>query len=333
MPKLMTPLCHRLGITLPIIQAPISASPEFVAAVSNRGGLGMIQATWLEIEELRDTISEVGGLTAKPFGVNFVLSLTEAQGHTSLDAALELGVPVVSTFWADPAPVIARIHDAGALSFHTVGSAEEARRVVDLGVDAVVAQGVEAGGHVWGQVGTMVLTPAVVDAVPETPVIAAGGIADGRGLAAILALGAQAAWVGTRLLLARECKSHPAYRERLLAARETDTVHTTLFDGGWPDAPLRCLSNKTLEAWIAAGRPDPGARPNEGEVVAYYKTGEPVLRYSINEPTAGMTGDVLALVLYAGQGVGLAKEEKPVAEILEEMAAEASQILARLAQD
>ena len=118
---------------------------------------------------------------------------------------------MVSTFWADPAPVIARIHDAGALSFHTVGSAEEARRVVDLGVDAVVAQGVEAGGHVWGQVGTLVLTPAVVDAVPETPVIAAGGIADGRGLAAILALGAQAAWVGTRLLLARECPCPPRW--------------------------------------------------------------------------------------------------------------------------
>ncbi len=333
MPLLTTPLCHRLGITLPIVQAPISASPEFVAAASNRGGLGMIQATWLEIQELRDTIAEVSGLTDKPFGVNFVLSLTEAQGHTNLDAALELGVPVVSTFWADPAPVIARIHDAGALSFHTVGSAEEARRVVDLGVDAVVAQGVEAGGHVWGQVGTLVLTPAVVDAVPETPVIAAGGIADGRGLAAVLALGAQAAWIGTRLLLARECESHPAYREKLLAAREADTVLTTLFDGGWPDAPLRCLSNETLEAWIAAGRPEPGARPNEGEVVAHYGSGEPILRYAIDEPTADMTGDVLALVLYAGQGVGLAKEEKPVAEILEEMAAEASQILARLAQD
>jgi NAD(P)H-dependent flavin oxidoreductase YrpB (nitropropane dioxygenase family) len=292
----------------------------------------MIQSTWLKIEKLRDTISEVRRLTDKPFGVNFVLPLIESQGYANLDAALETGVPVVSTFWADPAPVIARIHDAGALSFHTVGSAEEARRVVALGVDAVVAQGVEAGGHVWGQVGTLVLTPAVVDAVPKTPVIAAGGISDGRGLAAVLALGAQAAWVGTRLLLAQECQSHPAYRERLKGARETDTVHTTLFDGGWPDAPLRCLSNETLEAWIAAGRPEPGARPNEGEVVAHYGNGKPVLRYAIDEPTADMTGDILALVQYAGQGVGLAKEEKPVAEILGEMTADASEIFARLAQ-
>jgi NAD(P)H-dependent flavin oxidoreductase YrpB (nitropropane dioxygenase family) len=333
MPTLMTPICHRLGITLPIIQAPISRSPEFVAAVSNRGGLGMIQATWLEIEELRNTIVTTRHLTDKPFGVNFVLPLTEAQGHAGLDVALELGVPVVSTFWADPAPVIARIHGADALSFHTVGSAKEARRVVDLGVDVVVAQGVEAGGHVWGQVGTLALTPAVVDAVSETPVIAAGGICDGRGLAAVLALGAQAAWVGTRLLLAQECESHPAYRERLKGACETDTVRTTLFDGGWPEAPLRCLSNKTLEAWIAAGRPEPGARPNEGEVIAHYGNGEPVLRYAIDEPTADMNGDILGMVLYAGQGVALAKEEKPVADILGEMAAEASEILARLAKD
>ena len=333
MPRLTTPLCHRLGITLPIIQAPISIAPDFIAAVSNRGGLGMIQATWLEIEELRDTIAEVRRLTDKPFGVNFVLSLTEAQGHANLEAALDLGVPVVSTFWADPGPVIPRIHDAGALSLHTVGSAEEARRVVDLGVDAVVAQGVEAGGHVWGQVGTLVLTPAVVDAVADTPVIAAGGIADGRGLAAVLALGAQAAWIGTRLLLAQECESHPAYRARLKAARETDTVHTTLFDGGWPDAPLRCLGNETLDAWIAAGRPAPGQRPNEGEVVAHYESGEPILRYAIDEPKVGMTGDVLALTLYAGQGVGLVEEEKPVAEILDDMMAEASDALARLARD
>ena len=190
MQTLTTPLCRLLGIKHPFIQAPISASPKFVAAVSNAGGLGMIQASWHEPEELLETIDEVRRLTDLPFGANFVLSLTKEQGHAGLDAALSAGVPVISSFWDDPAPVIERIHNAGALSLHTVGSAEEAVRVVDLGVDVVVAQGVEAGGHVWGQVGTIALVPSVVDAVPGTPVIAAGGIADGRGMAAALSLGA-----------------------------------------------------------------------------------------------------------------------------------------------
>ena len=331
MAQLTTPLCRLLGITQPVIQAPISSSPALVAAVSNAGGLGMIQATWLETDDLLATIAEVQRRTDRPFGANFVLSLTEATDHALLDAALAAGVAVVSTFWADPAPVIERIHSAGALALHTVGSAEEARRVVDLGVDAVVAQGVEAGGHVWGEVGTMVLTPAVVDAVPDCHVITAGGIADGRGLAAALALGAGAVWVGTRFLLAEEHECHPAFRDNIMAARETDTVLSSVFDVGWPNATHRCLLNDTLEAWIAAGRPAPGQRPNEGEIVAHDESGEPISRYSMFEPTAGMTGRVTSIAMYAGQGVGLTHNVKPIGEILEEMVADASAILSRFA--
>ena len=173
----------------------------------------------------------------------------------------------------------------------------------------------------------MVLTPAVVDAVPDTPVIAAGGIADGRGLAAVLALGAGAAWIGTRLLLAKEIESHPAYRKEIMAAKETDTVLSSVFDDGWPDAPHRCLFNDTLEAWITAGKPAPGKRPNEGEIVAYEESGAPISRYSFNEPVVGMTGQVTSIAMYAGQSVALTNEVKPVTEILEEMIAEASAIL------
>ena len=108
---------------------------------------------------------------------------------------------------------------------------------------------------------------------------------------------------------------------------------TTLFDGGWPNAPLRCLSNETLEAWVAAGKPESGKRPNEGEVVACYENGTEILRYAIDDPTADMTGNIHAMVHYAGQGVALTKDEKPVAEILEEMVAEASEILAGLTKD
>jgi NAD(P)H-dependent flavin oxidoreductase YrpB (nitropropane dioxygenase family) len=135
-------------------------------------------------------------------------------------------VPVISTFWGDPAAVTDRAHAAGALHLHTVGTAEEAKRVVEGGVDVVVAQGWEAGGHVWGQVTTMALVPAVVDAVQPVPVIAAGGIGDGRGLAAVLALGAQAGWLGSRFLTATEAATHQAYRRQVLDAAPQDAVYT-----------------------------------------------------------------------------------------------------------
>lgn len=329
--NLTTPLCRFLGVTRPIVQAPITASPELVAGVSNAGGLGMIPVTWIGTDDLRNMIGDVRRQTELPFGVNVVLSLMEDQQHANLDVALEAGVPVVSTFWGDPTPLIERIHNAGAIAMHTIGSAEEARRVVDVGVDVVVAQGVEAGGHVWGKVATMVLTPAVVDAVPDAHVIAAGGITDGRGLAAALALGAGAAWIGTRLLLSQEGVAHPAYRERVKAARETDTVLSSVFDIGWSDAPHRCLTNDTLDAWSAAGEPQPGHRPNEGEVVAHDRSGASIPRYSMEDPVDGMTGNVTSMAMYAGQSAGLARQEAPVAVILDGMVAEAGAILTRLA--
>jgi len=168
--------------------------------------------------------------------------------------------------------------------------------------------------------------------VPNTHVIAAGGIADGRGLAAVLALGAGAAWVGTRLLLARECDIHPAYRERIISARETDTILSSVFDGGWPDAPHRCLTNETLRAWVAAGRPEPGNRPNEGAIVAHDSSGKPVPFYDLQEPLEGTTGDVASMALYAGQGVGLTNTREPVASILEGMVTQASEIFSRMAR-
>ena len=133
----------------------------------------------------------------------------------------------------------------------------------------IVAQGWEAGGHVWGGIATLPLVPAVVDAVAPVPVIAAGGIGDARGVAAVLALGAQAAWLGTRFLLAEEGPVHEDYRLRLIAAAETDAQwYANLYEVGWPDAPHRALRNSTAQAWEAAGRPGPGGRPGEGEQIA-----------------------------------------------------------------
>ena len=330
MPNLATALCRMLGIAVPILQAPISASPDLTIAVSEAGGLGMMPITWMDSGTLGRVIAAIREGTEQPFGANLVISLMEDTQQANLDLVLEAGVPVISTFYGDPTPLIPRIHDAGALAIHTVGSAEEARRVVDQGIDIVVTQGVEAGGHVWGSVSTMVLVPAVVEAVPDTPVVAAGGIADGRGLAAVLALGAQAVWIGSRLLVARESDAHAAYRERILAARETDTVLSEVFDGGWPQAPHRCLLNDTLEAWRQAGEPPPGQRPNECQVIAHDRSGAPIERYRVENPQTGTSGAVTSMALYAGQSAGLVRSEAPVAEIMAAMVDEAGSILARL---
>jgi nitronate monooxygenase len=326
-PRFETSFCRLVGIDLPIVQAPVGGitTPALAAAVSEAGGLGMLSITWRELDGLRALLRETHALTKRPFAVNLVLNWDPAE---RLAIALEEGVRIVSFFWGDPTPWVEQVHAAGALVLHTVASAEEARRAAEAGVDAVVAQGWEAGGHVWGQVSTLALVPRVVDAVAPLPVVAAGGITDGRGLAAVLALGAGAAWMGTRFLLAEEAATHVRYQERIIAAGETDTVYTTVFDVGWPDAPLRSLRNQTWEAWHAAGEPLPGTRPGEGEIVATGEDGRPIERYSNDSPVAGATGDIEAMALYAGQGVGLAQRRQPAAEIVREVAADAVRALA-----
>ena len=312
-----TPLSDLLGIEHPIVQAPIgpAAVPQLAGAVSNSGALGMLALTW--VSDVAGVVRQTAELTSRSFGGNFVL---EWDQHRRVEEALEAGLRIVSLTWGDPEPYVERVHEAGGLVLHTVGSAEEARRVVACGVDVVVAQGWEAGGHVWGQVATLPLVPAVVDAVAPAPVIAAGGIGDARGVAAVHALGAQAAWVGTRFLLAEESPVHKAYQRRLAAAAETDAKwYANLYEVGWSDAPYRALRNVTSDRWEAAGRPEPGSRPGEGEAIATGPSGNPVVRYSSALPLENTTGDIEALSLWAGQSVALAKRVQPAAEIVDEL--------------
>ena len=243
---------------------------------------------------------------------------------------------MVSYFWSS-VPLerhyIEEAHGADAVVMHTVGSADEARGAVETGIDVIVAQGLDAGGHVWGSVGTMSLIPAVVDAVGHVPVVAAGGIGDGRGLAAVLALGAQAGWMGTRFVATNEALAHPDYRDRIIAASEADAVWSTgVFDLGFP-APVRTLDNSTLRSWRDAGRPARGERPGEGEIVAHRRIGDPVVRYDFAPPVEGMTGDVEALALYVGQSVGVVREVLPAGEAVGRIAAEAVGVIAGLAED
>jgi NAD(P)H-dependent flavin oxidoreductase YrpB (nitropropane dioxygenase family) len=323
-----TPFCRALGLTAPVVQAPVggATTPELAAAVSNAGGLGTLALTWTPLESVRELIDATRQLTDRPFGVNVVLEWDQRE---RIRACLEESVAVVSTFWGDPRPYVEPIHAAGALHVHTVGSADEARHAVDAGVDVIVAQGWEAGGRVRGEVTTLALVPAVVDAVRPVPVVAAGGIADGRGLGAALALGADAAWVGTRFLLAHEANVHPQWRRRIQAASETGTVYSTLFDRGWPDAPHRTLRNSTVRAWEQAGRPASPRRPGESEVVAHAPDGRALHRYGPDAAVTGTTGDVEALALYAGQGAGLARHVRPAAAIVAELTRDAGRALGR----
>lgn len=328
---MQTAVCKALGIEAPIVQAPMGGAscPALAAAVSNAGGLGMLALSWHPPEAARHEIRRTKALTDRPFGVNLVLAFPQDE---RLRVCLEEGVSLVSFFWGDPAPFVEAVHCAGAKVASTVASAADARAAVAAGVDILVAQGWEAGGHVRGQVATLPLVRAVVEVAEDRPVLAAGGIADGRALAAVLALGAAGAWIGTRFLASEEAAIHPRYRERLLAADETATVHTGLFDGGWPDAPHRVLRNSTYDRWEAAGRPPPGERPGEGDVLAAAPYGD-LVRYESTMPGPDARGDIDALSLWAGQGVGRIHEVKPAADIVREIAAAAAAVLRGLAAD
>jgi nitronate monooxygenase len=310
-----TPVCELLGIDHPIVEAPLSADPGLPAAVSNAGGLGTVGLGWAD--DAGDVVRETAALTDRPFAGNFVLAFDQ---HRRIDQALSAGLRIVSLFWGDPSGYVDSVHDAGALVMHTVGSVEEARRAVGCGVDIVVAQGWEAGGHVGNQIATLPLVPAVVDAVAPVPVIAAGGIGDARGVAAVLALGAQAAWVGTQFLLAHEMPIHQEYRARLIDAVETNAEwYPDLYDVDWPDSPHRALRNSTAEMWEAAGRPPLENRPGVGDVIAHFASGEAIVRYEPAPPMVGTTGDIEALSMWAGQSVALARRSRPAAEIVAEL--------------
>lgn len=321
-----TALCDLLGIDAPVVLAPMggAVTPTLAAAVSNAGGLGMLPLTWTSPDEIATAVDETRQLTERPFGVNLGLAWDQRE---RLAAALAAGVRIVSFFWGDASAIIGEAREAGAIVFVTVGTAEEGRAAAASGADVVVAQGWEAGGHVWGTVSTLALVPRVVDAVAPVPVVGAGGIADGRGLAAVLALGGVGAWVGTRFLAAREAEIHPDYRRRIFEASEADTFYGTLFDRGWPDAPHRALRNSTVEVWERAGRPASGSRPGETEEPALRADGSPINRYASATPTAAMTGDVEPLPHWAGQGVGLVTGEASAAAIVESLITEAEEAI------
>jgi NAD(P)H-dependent flavin oxidoreductase YrpB (nitropropane dioxygenase family) len=309
MSKLHTPVCKLLGIELPILQAGMSryTTPELVAAVSNAGGLGIIGGLSRTADELREEISRVRELTSRPFGVNHVVSQLDSA---AVDVTLELRVPVLSLSWGRAGELARRARDAGVKVVHQVNSPEEAGKVAADGADVVVAQGTEGGGHVGGM-STLPLVPQVVDIVNAVPVLAAGGIADGRGLAAALMLGAQGVLIGTRFLATPEAGGRGHSKDVILNALGSQTMASKFFDDvlgiRWPGALVRSIRNPLLDRWAQ--------RQQDWTLAADQ------IRPSLEAAIAA--GDFVL----AGEAAGLIHDIVPAGELVTRIAREAEALL------
>jgi len=306
-----TRLCEMLGIEHPILQGGMAwvATWQLAAAVSEGGALGIIGAGNAPVEWVREQIRQTKAHTDRPFGVNIPLFSPVAEQVMAL--AIEESVPVLTTGAGNPSPYVERLKQAGIIVIPVVASVALARRLERQGVDAVIAEGEESGGHI-GTVTTLSLVPQVVDAV-SIPVIAAGGVADGRGLVAALALGAAGVQMGTRFVCTEECIAHANYKDAIIKANERATLVTGVTIGH----PVRCLRNpmsREFESMEKAGVP-------EAEVVEF-GTGRLQM--------AAMKGDVLNGTVMAGQISGLVHDVLPAADLIERISQEAASLLARL---
>ena len=246
-----TALTETLGIEYPIIQAGMGgvAMAELTAAVSNAGGLGVIGGAMLTADGLREEIRKVKDMTDKPFAVDLLLAEGMPGLAEQIEAVYEEGVPVFASGLGNPAPYAAEMHRRGMKVIAVVGNVKNARRCAEGGADIIVAQGHEGGGHT-GRIATLALVPQVVDAIKPLPVVAAGGIADGRGLVAALALGACGIWVGTRFVATQEAFGHLNYKNKIVESNEEGTVITKAFTG----KTCRVIRNKYADDWL--GRED-----------------------------------------------------------------------------
>jgi len=302
---------------IPLLQAPIgpASTPELVSSVSNTGALGTLAASWTDPPTLRAQIRQIRATTDRPFCLNLVLAFDQRD---RLEAAIEERVPFISFSWGVDEAMIRRAQQGGVTVLVQVGTVSEAIDADAAGADIVIAQGVEAGGHVQSTSPVLELVRGARRSVTR-PIIAAGGIGDADAARRAIAAGADGVACGTAFLAAHEADVHAHYLQRLIRASPSDTVLTRLFEVGWPNAPHRVLRNATVARWEEAARPDPGARPGEGDVVAH-RDGQPILRYADAQPTKGTTGDVDAMAMYAGLSVGSVQRSEGAGEIAQRIA-------------
>lgn len=334
---LRTRLTEEYGLEHPIVSAGMGfiATHELVAAVSNAGGLGLLGVGPMPPPAMQAMIAAVKGVTARPFGVDLIIANT-AFGPSTTDEHIEVcvteKVPIVVFFWNLPsADWVKRLTDAGVKVWVQVGSIERAKAAVELDANAIIVQGSEAGGHNHSGVTLFSLIPAIVDAIAPVPVIAAGGIVDGRGIAAALALGAEGVCVGTRFVACREANAHEEYKRRIVTAQTGDVTRTCIFGPEWPDQPMRVLRNRVVAEWEGRGEKTP-PQPEPTEVIGKTLLGGheyPMPKFSAALPTTETSGDFEEMCLAAGEGAGLIGAIKPAAEIVREMMNETEHIISQ----
>jgi len=334
-PLLPTRLTARYGSEHPFASAGMAfagETPELAIAVSNAGGIGAIGVGFMQPDTLRQTIQSVRDATGgAPFNINFI---TVFDNDGQIRVCAEEQVPIVSFHWGHPsAEHLALLRDAGTSVWEQVGTVENARRAAGDGVEAVVAQGWEAGGHNYGGLPTFVLVPQMRDALNDTLLLASGGIVDGRGVAAALALGADGVWVGTRLLASPEANVHPEHQRRLLSANGTDTTRSGIFGPEMPAFnPMRLHRNNVVAEWTERLAEVPTDRSEQPEIGRTQFLGQEhvKLKFDVMLPVPVTTGDFEEMPWLMGQGVGLVHEVMPAAEIVSEMMQDAAGIVSRL---
>ena len=336
---LRTPLCDLFGIRYPIFSAGMGSAAyhQLAAAVSNAGGFGVLGCSGIEPQVLRQFVARTRELTDLPFGANIII---EEEDDSDRDWLLkqvqtlgEVGVAAVVLFWGDPSPYVPVAHAHGMKVLIQVGSVEEAKAAAAAGVDAVIAQGVEAGGHVRGTTSIWELLPEVVRALQPLPVLASGGIGSGEGVARALQFGAQGVSLGTRFVASDEAWAHPAYKQRIVDSKAEDTELNTLFDVWWPNAPHRTLkSSKTFIEWVEAGRPPSGSRPKEGTPIGRRRLSNGEWadwpRYAVGVAQPDFEGDWEYAPLWAGESCSEVNDIKPCAEIMLDLVRDAEAALA-----
>ncbi|OMP02704.1 2-nitropropane dioxygenase, NPD [Corchorus capsularis] len=318
-----------LGFEYGIVQAPLGpdiAGPELVAAVANAGALGLLRAPDSESPEyLKELIRKTRSLTDKAFGVGVVLAFPHKE---NIKAILEEKVAVLQLYWGECSKeLVLEAHSSGVKVVPQVGSLEEAKKAIDVGVDAIIVQGREAGGHVIGQEALISLLPQVVDLVGgrDIPVIAAGGIADARGYVAALALGAKGICMGTRFVATQESYAHSTYKRKLIEYDKTE--YTDVFGRArWPGAPHRVLQTPFFCDWKSL--PAQESETNQPIIghSTIHRVEKEIRRFAGTCPNPTTTGDIESMVMYAGQGVGLIKEILPAGEVVKRLV-EGAQLL------